>query len=589
MLRMISTDSLKTPNIFFTGKGGVGKTSTACAIAVALADQRKTVLLVSTDPASNVDEVLENEVGTSPTKIRRIENLWALNVDPDVAAEQYRERMIGPYRELLPEAAIASMEEQLAGACTVEIAAFDEFAKLLGKPDLVEKFDHVIFDTAPTGHTLRLLTLPAAWTGYIGNNTAGTSCIGPLKGMIAQQKLYARAVDVLKSDSLTTIILVARPEKTALEEAARTSEELEGAGLQEQQLVINGVFDQSANSDPLAHAFYTRGDLALQNIPNTLTKLKQNRLPLKSGQLIGINSLRGLLSDGDLPAIQPDSFAGILPPSVDTLIDKFSSLKRGLIMTMGKGGVGKTTIAAKIAKSLASQGKDVLLATTDPAAHIRQVVGEGSKYLELAEINPAVEVERYRNEVLSTTGANLDENGRALLEEDLSSPCTEEIAVFQAFAKTVETATEKIVVLDTAPTGHTILLLDAAQSFHKEVERQARMVPQHVLELLPRLRDADFTFPIICTLAEATPVHEASELQNDLRRASIHPYAWVINQSLAPLTTNHPVLSSRKNQEHRYIREVCDQYAQKSFILPWLEEPLASENSAKTENCRHIA
>jgi len=585
---MISTDLFNTPNIFFTGKGGVGKTSTACAVAVALADQTKSVLLVSTDPASNVEEVLESAVGTSPTKVQRIQSLWALNVDPETAAEQYKERMIGPYRDVLPDAAIASMEEQLAGACTVEIAAFDEFAKLLGNPDLMNEFDHVIFDTAPTGHTLRLLTLPAAWTGYIGNNTAGTSCIGPLKGMMAQQKLYARAVDVLKSASLTTVVLVARPEKSALEEAARTSQELELAGLQEQKLVINGVFDQSAKSDPLAQAFYTRGDFALQNIPKILNNLKQSRLPLKSGQLIGINSLRRLLSNEDLPAIKTDTLPGPLPLSIEALIDSFSSLDRGLIMTMGKGGVGKTTIAAKIAKSLASQGKHVLLATTDPAAHIRQVAGEVSKYLELAEIDPMVEVERYRNEVLATTGANLDQNGRALLEEDLSSPCTEEIAVFQAFAKIVETATEKVVVLDTAPTGHTILLLDAAQSFHKEVERQARMVPQHVLELLPRLRDASFTFPIICTLAEATPVHEASELQNDLRRARIYPHAWVINQSLAPLQTNHPVLNSRKNQEYRYIREVCDQYAEQPFIFPWVAEPLTMEGDTLLKSVSHM-
>jgi arsenite-transporting ATPase len=586
---MINLQSTQTPNIFFTGKGGVGKTSTACAVSVALADQGKNVLLVSTDPASNIDEVLGTPIGTSPTKIPNVKRLYALNVDPEAAAEQYRERIIGPYRDLLPKAAVVSMEEQLAGACTVEIAAFDEFAKLLGDPEVIANYDHVVFDTAPTGHTLRLLTLPSAWSGYIEKNTAGTSCIGPLQGMVEQRALYSGAVDALVDPSSTTLILVVRPEKAALEEAARTSDELRRAGLEEQQLILNGVFNQVKSTDPLASAFYERGVSALDAMPESLKSLPKSQLPLKSGELIGLDSLRGLLSDKDLPMIRPDILPGPLPPHMDTLTETLSKLENGLVMTMGKGGVGKTTIAARIAKSLAKDGRAVLLATTDPAAHIRQMSGEPCQDLEFAEIDPKVEVERYRADVLATTGANLDENGLALLKEDLSSPCTEEIAVFQAFARIVAKATERIVVLDTAPTGHTVLLLDAAQSFHKEVERQARSVPQHVLDLLPRLRDRSFTFPVICTTPEATPVHEAAALQDDLERAGITPFAWVVNQSLAPLQTDDPVLSSRKNQERRYIAEVCSKHAEQPFILPWSVDPLSEQKSVLGNERRYTA
>ena len=586
---MINLQSTQTPNIFFTGKGGVGKTSTACAVSVALADQGKNVLLVSTDPASNIDEVLGTPIGTSPTEIPNVKRLYALNVDPEAAAEQYRERIIGPYRDLLPKAAVVSMEEQLAGACTVEIAAFDEFAKLLGDPEVIANYDHVVFDTAPTGHTLRLLTLPSAWSGYIEKNTAGTSCIGPLQGMVEQRALYSGAVDALADPSSTTLILVVRPEKAALEEAARTSDELRRAGLEEQQLILNGVFNQVKSTDPLASAFYEKGIAALDSMPENLKSLPKNQLPLKSGELIGLDSLRGLLSDEDLPLIQRDIPSGPLPPHMDTLTETLSKLENGLVMTMGKGGVGKTTIAARIAKSLAKDGRTVLLATTDPAAHIRQMSGEHCQQLEFAEIDPKVEVERYRAEVLATTGANLDENGLALLKEDLSSPCTEEIAVFQAFARIVAKASERIVVLDTAPTGHTVLLLDAAQSFHKEVERQARSVPQHVLDLLPRLRDRSFTFPVICTTPEATPVHEAAALQDDLERAGITPFAWVVNQSLAPLQTDDPVLSSRKNQERRYIAEVCTKHAEQPFILPWSVDPLSEQKTVFGNARRYTA
>ncbi|MCG8560651.1 MAG: arsenical pump-driving ATPase [Hyphomicrobiales bacterium] len=570
-----------TPNLFFTGKGGVGKTSCSCATAVRLADQGRKVLLVSTDPASNIDEVFGCEIGLTPTEIPAVPGLFGLNVDPEAAAAAYREKVVGPYRGVLPEAAIASMEEQLAGACTVEIAAFNEFAKLIGTPEALASYDHVIFDTAPTGHTLRLLSLPTAWTGFIENATAGTSCLGPLQGLVEQRELYAAAVAALAAPESTTLVLVSRPEVSALDEAAVTSAELAELEINNQQLVINGDYQATDRTDPIALALETRGQSALGDMPSALQGFERITVPLKPQQLLGIDRLRTFFD----PAVSDvvEAIEGSVPslPGLGGLIDELDVAGQGLVMTMGKGGVGKTTLAIDIAVSLAEKGHDVLLSTTDPAGHVVKAAGTTPSNLTVERIDPEAEVARYRDEVMRTTGANLDDDGRALLEEDLSSPCTEEIAVFQAFAATVDKAVDRIVVLDTAPTGHTILLLDAAQSFHKEVSRQARSVPDAVLRLLPRLRDPSFTRIILCTLPEATPVHEAAALQTDLRRAEIEPFAWVVNQSLLPLELRDPVLVSRQAQEVRYVREVVETHARRAVLVPWQADEAQAQMQAE--------
>ena len=560
-----------TPTLFFTGKGGVGKTSLSCATAVALADSGKKVLLVSTDPASNIHEVFGQDIGTDPTAIVGVGGLKAMNVDPEAAAEAYRERVVGPYRGVLPDSAIRSIEEQFAGACTVEIAAFDEFAKLLANEDVTAGFDHVVFDTAPTGHTLRLLTLPTAWTGFIEDAAAGTSCIGPLEGMKQQRALYEGAVNALANKDETTLVLVTRPDRAAVDEAARTSEELAEIGIRNQALAVNGVFKAHDASDAVAVAMERRGGAALEGLPAALESLERRDLPLKSGQVLGVASLRSLLADQDLkPAESVDMVA--LPESLDGLVDDLAQQNHGVIMTMGKGGVGKTSVAAYVAVALAKRGHKVHLSTTDPAAHVAQTVTDIPDNLEIGRIDPEIEVEKYREEVMSTTGANLDETGLALLQEDLSSPCTEEIAVFRAFARTVHEATDSIVVMDTAPTGHTILLLDAAESYHREVGRLTDGVPEAVANLLPRLRDPDFTRVLICTVPEATPVHEAADLQRDLQRAGMDPAAWVINMSLAPLNVTDPILVARKGQEARYIAEVINDHAKRAALVPWRED-----------------
>ena len=566
--------------LFFTGKGGVGKTSLACASAIALADKGKRVLLVSTDPASNLDEVLGVSLTSAPTTITSVPRLAALNIDPAAAAMAYREKLVGPYRGKLPDAILRGMEEQLSGACTMEIAAFDEFSRLLGQPEATADFDHVIFDTAPTGHTLRLLSLPGAWTGFLASSTTGNSCLGPLAGLEKQRVVYENAVASLADGERTTLVLVSRAQRAALAEAERTSDELAAIGVRNQRLILNGLFE-AVDADTVALALQRRGAEALAAAGAFLNRMRVSKVPLRSHNLVGIPALRALVTPSGLPTAESgiEADGKTLPATVTlaSLVDDFAKAGRGVIMTMGKGGVGKTTIVAAIGTELARRGCQVHLSTTDPAAHIAAAAGK-IPGMQVSRIDPQAETRAYVEQVMATAGKNLDANGRALLEEDLRSPCTEEIAVFRAFARTVAQGKDGFVVLDTAPTGHTLLLLDATESYHREIARKASDLPEAVRELLPRLRDAEYTRVLVVTLPEATPVHEAAILQTDLRRAQIEPYAWVINQSFAGSGSHDPLLVTRGRGEVQYIREVVEKLSKRTALVPWVtEEPTGPE------------
>ena len=582
-MRALST-LLENPTrvLFFTGKGGMGKTTLACATAVALVARGRRVLIVSTDPASNLDEVLGTTLGEAPRPVAGITGLDAANIDPEAAAREYRERAVGPYRGLLPDSALASMEESLSGACTVEIAAFDTFAALLGDPEATAGYDHVIFDTAPTGHTLRLLALPAAWSGFIDTNTSGVSCLGPLAGLQDQRDLYAASVQALGDPQITTLVLVSRPERTALAEAERTRAELAGAGMRHQVLALNGLFDAIDSDDDTAVALAGRQSDALAGLPAGLAELSRVEVSLLDFAPIGPDALARVLDPTARSTTREQTHDAELPgAALSELIDELETSGRGVIMTMGKGGVGKTTLAAAIASELARRGHPVHLSTTDPAAHVADAVGDGVPGLSLSRIDPAEQTRLYSEQVLAAAGPDLDEQGRALLEEDLRSPCTEEIAVFRAFADVVARGQDGFVVLDTAPTGHSLLLLDATQSYHRDVARGLSEVPDAVAQLLPRLRDPEYTRVLIITLPEATPVHEAARLAEDLERAGIVPYAWIVNQSLAAAGAEHPTLAARARDEHPYIAEAAA-IAQRLALVAWQPHTSAGNQGLRT-------
>ncbi|ECB6455273.1 arsenite efflux transporter ATPase subunit ArsA [Salmonella enterica subsp. enterica serovar Halle] len=560
------------PYLFFTGKGGVGKTSISCATAIRLAEQGKRVLLVSTDPASNVGQVFSQTIGNTIQPIASVPGLSALEIDPQAAAQQYRARIVDPIKGVLPDDVVSSINEQLSGACTTEIAAFDEFTGLLTDASLLTRFDHIIFDTAPTGHTIRLLQLPGAWSSFIDSNPEGASCLGPMAGLEKQREQYAHAVEALSDPKRTRLVLVARLQKSTLQEVARTHLELAAIGLKNQYLVINGVLPKTeAANDTLAAAIWDREQEALANLPSELSGLPTDTLFLQPVNMVGVSALSGLLSTQPVAASSPEEYVQQRPdiPSLSALVDDIARNEHGLIMLMGKGGVGKTTMAAAIAVRLAEMGFDVHLTISDPAAHLSTTLNGSLNNLQVSRIDPQEETERYRQHVLETKGKELDEAGKLLLEEDLRSPCTEEIAVFQAFSRVIREAGKRFVVMDTAPTGHTLLLLDATGAYHREIAKKIGDKGDFTTPMM-QLQDPERTKVLLVTLPETTPVLEAANLQADLERAGIHPWGWIINNSLSIADTRSPLLRLRAQQERPQIESVKLRHASRVALVPVL-------------------
>lgn len=564
-----------TKYLFFTGKGGVGKTSTACATAVTLADAGKKVLLVSTDPASNLQDVFGMELTSKGTAIPEAPNLVVANLNPEEAAREYRESVIGPYVGKLPPSVIKNMEEQLSGSCTVEIAAFNEFSHFITDEQTQRAYDYILFDTAPTGHTLRMLQLPSAWSNFISESTHGASCLGQLSGLESKKEVYKQAVHTLANGALTTLVLVTRPEASPLAEAARASAELQELGVANQFLVVNGVLELDVADDTVANQLQQKQQAALRQMPPALAGMDTYYIPLRAYHLTGLQNIRMMLQQ-DYLETNPYSLNSPALPDVKALVADLAATGKRVIFTMGKGGVGKTTLAAALALGLAERGAKVHLTTTDPANHLQFVIAE-QPGITISKIDEKQELQKYTDEVLAVARKNMREEDIAYVEEDLRSPCTQEIAVFRAFAEIVDKADDAVVVIDTAPTGHTLLLLDATQSYHKEVERTHGDVPESVKKLLPRLRDAAETEVVIVTLPEATPVYEAMRLQADLQRAGINNKWWVMNASLLLTDTKSPLLKTKAQNEIPWINKVADIANGHVALIPWSGDDINGE------------
>jgi arsenite-transporting ATPase len=568
--------------LFFTGKGGVGKTSLACATAVKLADEGNRVLLISTDPASNLEDVLESPVKTEVTAHKLLGNLYTVNTNPETAAKEYRHRVIDPLNGIVSDNEINKIREGLAGACTTEIASFDEFSRFITGEGSAAGYDVVIFDTAPTGHTIRLLELPAAWDDFLQGNPNGATCIGPSSALRSSKERYRKVVNSLRDAHQTTFYLVARSDKASLKEAARTSAELRDLGMTNQKLLINGVFVAMDDNDPLAIKIAQMAGKELSEMPDALRNLESATYPLLPYNVLGIEKLRSLLNrdlqkeiiDREITSdVKYTSALGDLSALVDALEGEND---HGLIMTMGKGGVGKTIVAAAIATMLAQRGHEVLLTTTDPAAHIRDFINQLEEVplkLTVERIDPKIETQNYIEKIVKQKGADLNDEGRKMLLEDLRSPCTEEVAVFNAFSGAIFKAKRQFVVIDTAPTGHTLLLLDTTGSYHREILKKVSLKSGKVKTPYMFLQDSDFAKILLISLPETTPMREAESLQNDLKRAGITPYAWVINQCLSALKgLKDPLLLKRAAAEIAVINNINEKLSARTYGIPYIPE-----------------
>ena len=565
-MELFAPDRIKlTKYLFYTGKGGVGKTSVACATAVDLADNGKKVLLISTDPASNLQDVFSMALTNKGAPIPGVPNLAVANLDPIEAAAEYRESVIAPYRGKLPASVIANMEEQLSGSCTIEIAAFNEFSSFITDEQVQREYDHIIFDTAPTGHTLRMLQLPSAWSDFISESTHGASCLGQLSGLESKKAIYKQAVATLADKSLTTLILVTRPETAPFNEAERASGELSALGIDNQVLVVNGVLVE--HTDALSASLYEKQQAALAAMPEDLRRFSRYIVPLRAYNVTGLENVRALLNT-DYVSTHPQTLNATNIPALNDVIDELAGEGRRVIFTMGKGGVGKTTVAAAVALGLAKRGKRVHLTTTDPAAHLKFVLDETSG-VSMSHIDEAEELKKYQNEVLSKARASgMSDEDIAYVEEDLRSPCTQEIAVFRAFAEIVQKADDQVVVIDTAPTGHTLLLLESTQNYNHEIQRTKGEIPESVARLLPRLK-SDETEVLIVTLPEATPVYEALRLEDDLKRAGIAAKWWIVNQSLYGTDTTNPMLAAKAAGEVEWLNRIDEHAGGKFALIAW--------------------
>ncbi|OGP34394.1 MAG: hypothetical protein A2X88_03850 [Deltaproteobacteria bacterium GWC2_65_14] len=584
---------------FFSGKGGVGKTTMAAATAVRMAESGKRTLIVSTDPASNLSDVFERPIGHRIAEI--VPNLFAMEIDPDAATEEYRERVIGPMRGVMPPDVMKVLEEQFRSACTVEIASFDRFTGFLGETD----FDAVIFDTAPTGHTIRLLELPVDWSRHIEESAQGSgqTCIGPVSSIQGSKEKYDRAVAAMRDPERTEFVLVCRPEATSVSETVRAHDELSALGIGNFRVVVNGIYPEDAG-EPFARLASRQREQILA-LAKALPYFRRE-VRLQAGEVKGFDSLRKFAEiafDGRLVSLEGQfvggtDFKGFSDPAD---LSELLSVRNGgrMVVLTGKGGVGKTVAACAVAVRMAGEGQKTLLVTTDPAAHIGQVLSvevtdrilpaAGYPGLSVARIDQKASVEAYKERILAQArSSGHSEEMLAAVKEELESPCTEEMAVFEEFSRMVERDDFAYVVFDTAPTGHTLRLLELPYDYARQVEMMVSIrkgdpaageAREKLDALVRHLKDRDRCIFLLVLYPEYTPVFEAKRASEDLREAGIDVQGVIANFVLEEKDCTTPFVTSRFRMQRHYLGVAADEFRLPMFQVPMLDGDLSGKDA----------
>jgi arsenite-transporting ATPase len=590
-----------TQFIFFSGKGGVGKTSMACAHAVRYADAGKRTLIVTTDPASNLADVFEQEIGHQVTPITGVPNLSAMEIDPDTATQEYIDRAMAPIRAAFPPQIVEVMEEQMSGPCTAEVAAFDRFTDFLDVPanDGVT-FDIVIFDTAPTGHTIRLLELPAEWSESIDAASAGSgqTCLGPAAAIQDAKHKYERALAAMRQSEQTNFVFVLHPEAISIKETRHAIDELTKLEIQNFSLIINGIIPHEGTRSPLFAARAEMQARYLVQIEFNFPYPKQ-RMTLLADEIKGVNRLRQvgrIFFDAEQTSSLEE--AASVPVQAEIVVSSLDDARarltpngrRRTVFFAGKGGVGKTVASCISAVWLAGQGFRTLLLTTDPAAHLGDVlefpVGDeitpitGQPKLWAVNIDPKAAAETYKKRILEDARQRgRPESAIKMMEEELNSPCTEEMAAFDKFIEYASQEEWDSVIFDTAPTGHTLRLLELPVDWSKQIDVKvfasvegtaaddvAKERFGKVIEMMSDPEQSTFAFVMY---PESTPILEAWRAAQELGTVGVHPGLVVANMVIPPEQTTTPFVQSRRVMQEKYLKEIMQR-----FDVPLVQIPL---------------
>ena len=607
---------MNTKFYFFSGKGGVGKTTLSCATAVHFAVNGKKTLIITTDPASNLRDVFEQEIGHKVTQIRTVQNLYAMELDPDKATEEYKEKTLKPLRGLIPQESFSVLEEQLNSPCTAEMATFERFTDFVQDSE----YDIVIFDTAPTGHTLRLLELPMEWSGIIEealkDGSSGQTCIGPAAALAESKQKFDNATKVMRDTDNTTFVFVLRPEATPLYEATRSITELEKLNIHSQRLVINGLFPKESCDTAFTLQRYNQQQDFLQKAKEQFS-LQINLIELASTEISGIHSLLKIGSQlWDNPITLRDYVPApialdtvtINPTNMDTnnpdvshKLTPYNGQKRNIFFA-GKGGVGKTSIAAATGIWVAEQGYKTLLLTTDPASHLGQLFSikvlstptplDNQKLLYIAHIDPAEVTQEYKEKILAEAAGKYDKQRLRAIEEELNSPCTEEMATFEKFIQYMTSDEFEVIVFDTAPTGHTLKLLELPLDWSKQLEiktytnmdesdvdKQTKSKFQKVIKSMQDANQTTFSFVMY---PEKTPIEEASRAIAELESIGVKTSIIVANMILQDNSIVNKYWKSRIEMQRKYLKEMLQRFKTDIVKLPLLPTDLLGYSMLKS-------